>query len=73
MSEEQDNRATIGDPQQTGGELYAQAAGDPPPAEGDPPPADDDDVIYDPELQPEGDPPPNLPSGRTVEGDPPPN
>jgi hypothetical protein len=73
MSEEQDSRA-IDDPSQSSAGMYAQAAGDPPPAvEGDPPPVDEDPdaVGYG---QPEGDPPPNAPdSNVTGEGDPPPN
>ncbi len=72
MSEEQVDRATMSDPSQTGGEMYAQGVGDPPPADGDPPPADDE-LTNDGAAQPDGDPPPNLPSGRTVDGDPPPN
>ena len=72
MSEEQVNRATMDDPLPAGDEMYAQNAGDPPPAEGDPPPVDDD-LTDDEAAQPDGDPPPNLPSGTTVDGDPPPN
>lgn len=70
MSEEQ-LKGVIGDPSQTGGAIYAQTAGDPPPAEGDPPPVDD--TSYPPPAQPDGDPPPNLPAGGSLEGDPPPN
>ncbi|HEX7999654.1 MAG TPA: hypothetical protein VF528_14805 [Pyrinomonadaceae bacterium] len=68
MSEEQLNSA-IGDPPQMNGAMYAQTTGDPPPAEE--PPPDDDDLEQVP--RPDGDPPPNLPSGGSIGGDPPPN
>jgi hypothetical protein len=72
MSEEQDYRA-MGDPSQSMDAMYAQTAGDPPPAEGDPPPGSDINPDPDPSA-PDGDPPPNAPSpGGTTAGDPPPN
>lgn len=55
--------------------MFAQGAGDPPPAEGDPPPDNGDEMPGDPPPA-EGDPPPDTEAptsgGRGGEGDPPP-